>query len=367
MSTLHLARVNTSENRKRVAWLIAAAALVTALSFVSTSASFMYHAAPVRVPAANAVYAVHVLYWASWTAIAWLALRAARLAALGSWLSSLAIFGALFAGSAVVLGVNLAISDRLAVTGEDLSRNQVFWYASSNVSLFALVCLGAVLAQDFRMRGRRAQERREALLENQRLAAALAEARLAVLRAQIHPHLIFNALNCVAALVAQGRQDEANAAISRLGELLRMTLAAMDAQRISLRDEFALVEAMLEIGALRFAGRVTWKLELPKSLEDVEITPFLVQPLAENALLHAVGRTSAPVLITVQASMGETGLRLVVEDAGVETPAPPIVAGFGLRNLRERVELQGGRLSVQPNQAGGVRACIELSNSDEMA
>lgn len=203
--------------------------------------------------------------------------------------------------------------------------------------------------------------------------ALLARAELAALRSQLNPHFLLNTLHAALGLV---RRDPALAerALERLGDVLhyglRMHRESLD--EVALADEWAFVRSYLEIESLRLEERLELRMEAEPSAMRGLVPPFVLQPLVENAILHAVAPRAAGGRVAITARRNGGQLLLEVSDDGPGMPQPlgASGAGLGLRLLRERLALLYGgdaRLSVQPAEGGGVRATIELPAGREAA
>jgi signal transduction histidine kinase len=196
--------------------------------------------------------------------------------------------------------------------------------------------------------------------------ALRARAELAALRSQLNPHFLLNTLHAALGLV---RRDPARAerALERLGEVLhyglRMHRESLD--QVTLADEWSFVRSYLEIESLRLEERLQLRLEAdPEALQGV-VPPFVLQPLVENAILHAVAPRKAGGRVAITARRRGDHLQLEVCDDGPGMPAavPPSGAGLGLRLLRDRLALLyagHATLTLQPVEGGGVRATIDL-------
>lgn len=195
--------------------------------------------------------------------------------------------------------------------------------------------------------------------------ALRARADLAALRSQLNPHFLLNTLHVALGLV---RRDPALAerALERLGEVLhyglRMHREALD--EVALADEWAFVRSYLEIERLRFEDRLQLQLEAdPAAMED-RVPPFVLQPLVENAIVHAVAPRKTGGRVAIAVRRDGDWLRLEVCDDGPGMPANKHPgSGLGLQLLRERLALLyagGARLSLQPRAGGGLRATIDL-------
>jgi two-component system LytT family sensor kinase len=180
----------------------------------------------------------------------------------------------------------------------------------------------------------RAFQRRER--EAWQLESRLAQARLQLLRMQLHPHFLFNSLHCLTHLVHTD-PDEAERVVAGLGELLRHMLDTVDEQEVALRDEIAFVRAYLDIERIRFGNQLSARMDIDPSLLDAAVPPLILQPLVENAVVHGVSRGG---LIEVRARRAGDMLRLEVWNDGPGLGTAPrrrAGTGIGLATTRARL------------------------------
>jgi hypothetical protein len=190
-----------------------------------------------------------------------------------------------------------------------------------------------------------------------RLSSDLAQAQLAALRAQLQPHFLFNALNAVVALVGEDPAAARRVTV-RLAELLRATLAATERSTHPLRAELDLVRRYLEIEQVRFGDRLSVAWAVDEALLDAEVPAFVLQPLVENALVHAVAPRATGGLVAIAAVAVDGKLQLTVRDDGPGPAAAPPTRGNGmaLRNLRDRLDrLYPGEASLTLSALGAQR------------
>lgn len=138
------------------------------------------------------------------------------------------------------------------------------------------------------------------------------------LQARMRPHFLFNSLNTIAHLVHID-PNKAEAALLDLADIMRLTLDKRS--RISLKEELDLTLAYLRMEGLRLGGqRLHVKLDMDQnSLPlDMDIPPFLLQPLVENAVYHGVQPRPDGGLLTV--SLYDSGNSLEIS---VTNPLPP--------------------------------------------
>jgi signal transduction histidine kinase len=236
-------------------------------------------------------------------------------------------------GAAAVAGAwtldSLLATGQVAIRFEPLN---VAWQAVIGGLLY-LVIAGAAYAW------RNAQRVREEAARAAQAEALRARAELAALRSQLNPHFVLNTLHAALGLV---RRDPALAerALERLGEVLhyglRMHRESLD--QVAFAEEWAFVRSYLEIESLRLEDRLRLHMEADPGAMQGLVPPFVLQPLVENAILHAVAPRKAGGRVTIRARRAGGRLRLEVCDDGPGMPAtlPDSGNGLGLRQLRER-------------------------------
>ena len=235
----------------------------------------------------------------------------------------------------------------------------VFVVLSVTHSLFVFLSIVAIVQAAAYHRRYRDRE-----LDALRLRGQLTAARLESLRAKLHPHFLFNTLNGISDLIYTDPR-KADTLVLRLAQLLRAALDTGD-NEISVRQELAMLAAYFEIEQVRFGDRLKVTIEADRAAYDARVPPFLVQPLAENAIQHGIAPRAAGGQVTVRATVRDVhrANRLVLElsDDGVGI-GDGAREGIGLRITRQRLEtLSGGAgaLSVRPRPGGGTLAIIEL-------
>jgi two-component sensor histidine kinase len=188
---------------------------------------------------------------------------------------------------------------------------------------------------------RAADERVARDIREESLRRLTSEAELEALRAQLHPHFLFNALNTLGHLM-QAAPDRARSTLYRLTALLRAVLQRSDVRQSTLGDELALVEDYLGIEQERFEERLTVNLDVPPALREARVPPLALQTLVENAIKHGISPLARGGTLSVSAHLDEGQLVLTVRDSGRGTPTAtdevPSRGGVGLSNLARRLE-----------------------------
>ncbi|QYO65856.1 sensor histidine kinase [Leptolyngbya sp. 7M] len=134
-------------------------------------------------------------------------------------------------------------------------------------------------------------ERCEQELREEEFAKLATEAQLSALRAQINPHFLFNALTTIGYLI-RSSPEKAIETLLHLTKLLRAVLRS-GTQFTSLDDELQLVSNYLDIERARFDERLNVEVQVADELRRMHIPSFILQPLVENAVKHAIANNSA--------------------------------------------------------------------------
>lgn len=194
------------------------------------------------------------------------------------------------------------------------------------------------------------------------------DARLKLLEAQLEPHMLFNTLANLRALIATD-PPRAIDMLDRLNHYLRATLKASRTDASSgdhtLADEFARLHDYLELMAVRMGARLRHQLILPDELKGHTLPPLLLQPLVENAIRHGLEPQVHGGTLTVRAQRKAQHLVLEVEDSGAGM-APDAPAGFGLTQVRDRLRSTYGAsasLAMSAAPGGGTLASIQLPHT----
>ncbi len=186
------------------------------------------------------------------------------------------------------------------------------------------------------------QRYRDRELRTSVLEAQLARAQLQALKVQLHPHFLFNTLNSVSELMHQD-VHVAERVITRLSDLLRITLENIGAQEVTLRSEIDFVKGYLEIEQTRFQDRLKVVYDISPETLDARVPNLLLQPIVENAIRHGVSKSSQVGIITITTSRQGGRMYLVIRDngPGMRNDGRPSTANFGIGLSTTRARLEG--------------------------
>ena len=237
-------------------------------------------------------------------------------------------------------------------------------------SHFRLLLFNLVLATIFgsvaavyvslqRAAGRMARRLKEKELNEERLERLKARAELEALQAKINPHFLFNTLNSIASLISEN-PAAAESTVEKLSELFRYTLQRSGENAVKLSEELEIVRSYLEIEKLRFGDRLQFDIRSDARLNDFSLPALLIQPLVENSIKHGIASEPKGGRVTVETRSSNGGCVITVRDSGKGFTASAEETGFGLKSIRERLNLAyDGKASLAIHTEG--ETVIEIS------
>lgn len=186
------------------------------------------------------------------------------------------------------------------------------------------------------------------------------EAQLEMLRYQLNPHFLFNALASLRALIAED-PGRAQSTVTRLSAFLRYSLGASNRTWSTLAEEVDVVRSYLEIERVRFDESLVVEVDADPAASPRRIPGFLMHALVENAVKHG-SLDRGTLRIRIRTELRGSTLHLRVENTGHLQPGWSESGGIGLSNVRAR--LQGAfpnRHSFMLGEEDGwVKASIEI-------
>ena len=189
------------------------------------------------------------------------------------------------------------------------------------------------------------------------------QSELKLLRSQVNPHFLFNAL---ATIMAVRKDEELVSQVTQsLADYLRFSLAQehQDQFQHPLGQELTALENYLLVEKIRFQEKLETRIEVSDEACAAHVPAALIQPLLENAIKYGQQTSPPPLCIAIEARLSEGRLLLMVENTGrwVE-PHGSGSTGLGLANLRKRLHLlyaDQAQLTLD-HTATAVRAQVSL-------
>lgn len=208
------------------------------------------------------------------------------------------------------------------------------WYRIASHLVYLLTTVGAFAAlkyyRDWRRTGARAA----------RLDAEKRVAELSFLRAQVHPHFLFNTLNSIYYEVLR-KSDAAPDLLIRLSGILRFVLYECRDDRIPLAREVKLIRDYVALEQSRWGDRLEVRLEVKGALEK-EVPPMICFSLVENAFKHGMAESVDHSEIRIAITAGADSLRMEVENPVAAREVEDVhgaAKGIGLENITRQLEL----------------------------
>lgn len=212
---------------------------------------------------------------------------------------------------------------------------------------------------------------------------------LKALQAQINPHFLFNTLEAFNWSLEEKGEEELAGLVVVMSRLFRYIIGNPNMDEwVTLGEEVEQVRRYLQIMEMRMGERLTWNVELAPQAAAVPVPKLLIQPIAENAILHGVESRvgSGSVSVVVQPSLRQGWTTITVSDNGPGMDADTLQAlynsleggpsisskgnGVGLVNVqrrlklyygRENADLQGMMIDSKPSQ--GTAITFEIPNN----
>jgi two-component system, LytTR family, sensor kinase len=285
-----------------------------------------------------------------------------RLRPCSTWLKHIATFSVISVATAAWFSCLDELLTPSVVQGsiwDDWSKTlqeQVFFY-------FVLYCAVLLVGYTVEYRQRLQRQRTEAA----KLSEQLSKAQLRALRQQLQPHFLFNTLNAVVGLVRDKRNDDAVKMIVVLSELLLRVLKDSNRQEVSLGEELEFLQKYLHIQKMRFADRLTVRINVPQELLIARVPILVLQPIVENAIKHGIAKRAQGGLIQITAARSNGTLFLDVYNEGPGLHTNKGQSGTGLSNMRIRLQaLYGAAFSLSTRywKPSGVEVSISMPFSE---
>jgi len=208
------------------------------------------------------------------------------------------------------------------------------------------------------------------LAQAQQLAAAelqtrLAQSQLENLRLQVQPHFLFNTLNTISAVMYEDVRA-ADAMLSQLSDLLRLTLRSSQSHELPLEQELQITRRYLELMQKRFESKLSVSYEIDPDLLPSFVPQLILQPLVENSLRHGMKSGEETMHLAISAHRDNGSMVLKVSDTGTGLPASISenpTGGIGIANIRDRlVHLYGASagLTLQNRATDGAEVSVRL-------
>lgn len=162
------------------------------------------------------------------------------------------------------------------------------------------------------------------------------EAELQNLKAQIHPHFLFNSLHAISALTSLDAKAAREMCL-RLSDFLRKSLALKAETRIPLQEELALLESYLTLERVRFGARLQVEMNVATETTNCLVPALVLQPLVENAVNHGIAHLVEGGAILISVRIANAQLEITLSNPCDPDHVPRKGEGVGLSNVTKRM------------------------------
>lgn len=199
------------------------------------------------------------------------------------------------------------------------------------LSMFGTLFLSSIVRN---ISERRKKEQEKINLENKML-----EAESKMLKSQLNPHFLFNALNNIYSL-SQMKSDKTPESIHKLSNMLRYVLYDCDTEKVSLKQEIDYIESYVQLQLLKDEeSSNNVKVDIDNVNGKLQITPMLLITFIENCFKHSNFEDIEKNWIEIKLSTEGNFLTLIAKNSDPGAQVKDKVGGVGLENVKRRLEL----------------------------
>ncbi len=194
------------------------------------------------------------------------------------------------------------------------------------------------------------------------------------LQAQINPHFLYNTLDAIGWIARLKEQPEIERMVIELSNFFRLSLHRGD-KRITIEDEIGIAASYVNIEQMRNPGKFQVTYDIPSEIKQILVPKIILQPLVENAIKHGVSQVRRPGSIQIAGYREGDHVYLEVIDNGAgftvikgSLPSSSKGSGYGLRNVKERLQLEYGEMNVLEiwsEKGSGTRVRLHLFIKDD--
>jgi hypothetical protein len=175
--------------------------------------------------------------------------------------------------------------------------------------------------------------------ETEQLAKEKARAELQLLKAQIHPHFLFNTLNNIYYFTLSSSR-QAPEMIKKLSDMLRYILNECDQSTVPLEKEIKLIRDYMALEKIRYGEQMDMTIDIKGNYKNKMVTPLLLIPFIENSFKHGASKMLAHPYVKLSVSIEDNHLLFLLTNNKPETPPPtPRNGSIGLKNVKKRLQL----------------------------
>lgn len=194
------------------------------------------------------------------------------------------------------------------------------------------ITIGGIAAAIKLMKHWYVKEQRNLILQKENM-----EAQLEVLKAQIHPHFLFNTLNNIYSHT-RNSSPVASKMLMELSDMLRYILYEGNQQQVALGKELKMISDYIELEKLRYGNKLEVTIDLPTNANRYSIAPLLLLPFVENCFKHGASTMLEHPWVSLHISINDNLLHMKLLNGKIQTNEMH-PTGIGLKNVQERLRL----------------------------
>ena len=176
-------------------------------------------------------------------------------------------------------------------------------------------------------------------MRNQQLLKENIEAQLQLLRAQVHPHFLFNTLNNIYSQT-QLESPKGSKMIMGLSDMLRYILYEGQKPLVPLKQELMMITEYINLEKLRYGNKLDVHMLTPDKIDDIHIAPLILLPFVENCFKHGTSNMleNPWINLTIELKDSTLVMKLINGKTSLNGNGQN-KAGIGINNVRQRLEL----------------------------
>jgi LytS/YehU family sensor histidine kinase len=176
-------------------------------------------------------------------------------------------------------------------------------------------------------------------MKNQQLLKENIEAQLQLLKAQVHPHFLFNTLNNIYSQT-QLESPKGSKMIMGLSEMLRYILYEGQKPLVPLKLELMMITEYINLEKIRYGNKLDVHLLTPDKTDDIYIAPLILLPFVENCFRHGTSNMLENPWINLTVELKDTTLVMKLMNGKASSKVNgQNKTGIGINNVRQRLEL----------------------------
>ncbi|MEO7047275.1 MAG: sensor histidine kinase [Ferruginibacter sp.] len=269
------------------------------------------------------------------------------------------IFGLIF-----ILEVKILYRSKFTLPGHDIPWDVLWKFEPEELkTVFALFLICGIAVAIKLLKKLYYESDRSQKIEKEKLSMELE-----MLKAQVHPHFLFNTLNNLYSLTLT-HSDKAPIVVTHLSELLRYMLYECDEKEVPLEKEIETLKKYVELEKLRYGSRIDVSFVSSGNIKDNMIAPLLLIPFVENSFKYGTSEQLGQCWVNLNFYADGNDFTFNLTNSISNEKTRSLSGGIGLQNIKKRLELiYPGKYTLTANEDAGmfiVKLQIQLNPAKE--